>query len=860
MINRVSLRQTGRLLVTIAALTGMLACQPKATPTPAISAQQTLDTAAEQIGVRLTVLSNLDVEDCPAASAQCYLAQLDLTLPAAMPADWRIYFSHISPIGWHDSELFELQHINGDLHKITVKTGQQVNAGQYRILFKGPNWLVSESGLFPNFILEAPGLSPQVISATREVKRDGDPLARAAHVAAFETPQQRKRNPDDNMPLVDATWRFQQQAALQTLPLSASPRVLPSVQKSDWQSERRTLTNGISLPADSRNQATLSHFLTWFGLPLQNNGEAVLFTLDSTLGDEAYALTIQHDSIEIRAATEQGRFYALMTLAQLYRSSDTSLPIGSISDAPRYSLRGLHLDVARNFRSVAFVQRLLDVMAAVKLNTLHLHLADDEGWRLQIQDLPELTEVGGKRCLDLTEEHCLLPQLGAGVDPTSQVNGYYSREDYIGLLRYAAQRHIEVIPALDMPGHSRAAIVAMQARYRKLMQAEQSDAANQYYLSEPQDQSHYSSIQHYHDNTLNPCIDSTYAFVNKVLDEVQILHKEAGVPLTRYHIGADETAGAWQDSPACQALIARQPELTEAKQLSAYFVEKVANMVSQRGMIPGAWSDGLSHANPRALPRPIQSNVWDTLFWGGSARTHDMANQGMQVVLSFPDMLYLDFPYESDPKEPGYYWGSRATDSEQIFQFMPANLPAHAEIWPDRMGNPYADKDPTPLKKPENIIGLQAQLWSETVRSDERAEYMLYPRLFSVAERAWHMAPWEQAYQAGRAYSAQTRHMDDTRIALRNADWWQFSAQLSNRWLPMLSEHQIAYRTPLPGAQVNDGRLYMTLPFAGLVAEYQLGDSGWQTYLAPLDVGNRAVRVRARVPGTDHTSRVQQVQ
>lgn len=169
----------------------------------------------------------------------------------------------------------------------------------------------------------------------------------------------------------------------------------------------------------------------------------------------------------------------------------------------------------------------------------------------EIDGLPELTDIGSKRCHDLEENTCLLPQLGSGPFADVPVNGFYSKQDYIDIVKYADARQIQVIPSMDMPGHSRAAIKSMEARYRKLVAEGKAEEAKTYLLSDAADTTVYSSVQYYNDNTLNVCMESTYQFVDKVIDEIVKLHQAAGQPLTRYHIGADETAGAWKQSPAC---------------------------------------------------------------------------------------------------------------------------------------------------------------------------------------------------------------------------------------------------------------------------------------------------------------------
>ena len=185
------------------------------------------------------------------------------------------------------------------------------------------------------------------------------------------------------------------------------------------------------------------------------------------------------------------------------------------------------------FHSKEAVLRLLDQMAAVKLNKFHFHLSDDEGWRIEIPGLPELTDIGARRCHDLTEQRCLLPQLGSGPFADAQGNGYLTRDDYIAILRYAKARGIEVIPEIDMPAHARAAVISMEARYNRLMKEGKTKEANEYRLVDPTDTSNTTSVQFY-DRTsyLNPCLDSSMRFVDKVISEIQAMHQAAGAPLT----------------------------------------------------------------------------------------------------------------------------------------------------------------------------------------------------------------------------------------------------------------------------------------------------------------------------------------
>ena len=537
-------------------------------------------------------------------------------------------------------------------------------------------------------------------------------------------------------------------------------------------------------------------------------------------------------------------FYALQSIAGLVSLDNLVVPALTITDAPRYAFRGMHIDVARNFRSKQFILDTLEQMAAYKLNKLHLHLADDEGWRLAINGLPELTEIGATRCLDLTEQQCLLPQLGAGLDPQASINGFYSADDYIEILRAARAQFIEVIPSLDMPGHSRAAMIAMEARYNRLQASGHTAQANEFRLVEPSDTTEYRSIQHYNDNTLNVCIDSTYRFIDKILDEVSELHKQAGVAFNTYHIGADETAGAWVNSPSCQALKKHHPDLHS---FNGYFIEKVSAMVAKKGLKVAGWSDGMGDVNVTNMPNNVQSNAWATLSENGHTVAHQQANQGWDVVLSSPDVAYFDFPYQSHPQEPGNHWASRAIDSKKVFDFMPDNLPAHAEIWQSVKAHDYtADDRKTVKKKP--FYGIQGHLWSELMRSDSQAEYMMYPRLLALAERAWHQAPWELAYnQQGAVYNSKSGQFTPLMRAQRTADWQRFAALVGFKELAKLSHAGRIYRIPSVAARIENAQLDAFTPYPGMAIEYQDETGHWYGY-DPQKPPKSAAQVRAIAP------------
>lgn len=851
--------------------------QTDLTKVPAVTESvDAVSSAAKQIQISVGIDHNYLNEGCPQNAASCYKASMTLTLPDNMPSGWRIVFSNLSPISKSTSNEFNLVHVNGDLHEISPKTGSLKANTTHEIQFYGNTPLVSESVFFPNYLLIADNGETSVISSTTSRLTKGHQLPRPQHVKPFVSPEQLLRNADDKVAIADANERFNRFAARmveKTISvedkLNTELRIIPKMHTADWSGNTIELTSGLKLPdlqdmQSSVKASVLSAITQRFNsnsLQLSTQGLPIKAELQQTAAVESYTLLIGKDGIQITYADSAGLYYAMMSIAQLYDAKNKSLPLGLAKDQPNMAFRGLHIDVSRNFRSKDFILQILEQMSYYKLNKLHLHLADDEGWRLQIESLPELTDIGAFRCFDETEQNCLQPQLagGDGKLATAQQNsGFYSTEEYIEILQYAHARQIEVLPSLDMPGHSRAAIVSMKARHKRLMLEEKPDEAKQYFLTEIEDNSEYRSIQHYNDNTLNPCIPATYTFIEEVLGQLIDMHTKAGVPLKHYHIGADETAGAWADSPACAALIAKSDDMSEVKQLGPYFIEKVAKMVSELGIVPAAWSDGLSHANPDNLPAKVQANAWETLNSGGHNKAHQMLNNGWDVVLSTPDVLYFDFPYEADPIEPGYYWGSRYTDSYQVFQFMPNNLPVHAEIWLDNFGKNYAATANVDIQDQHQIAGIQAQLWSETVRSNAHANYMLFPRLLVVAERAWQQPEWAEEYKIGTSYSASTNHFDSSQIVAMQTDWQSFSQVLSHKALPQLVAEGIHPRVPLPGAILKEGILTMHSGLSGLQLEYQGEGQNWEVYRSPVMFKEKSsIRVRARIPNTQVVSRVQ---
>lgn len=821
--------------------------------TPLFANQAAIDDLAANLQVKYTLIDAMPVS-CPEKLKKCYLSELVLTVPSdAKYNDFSIFFSQLMPIYSVESEHFSISHINGDLHKITPKaefTGfNKAKAESIRFYTKDSQ--ITRSEFMPNYILTnkdaSTGIRARVIKSTQTTLDEDTGLEQQPYLAPFKSFNQLRVSKHDKTPWMGTQYLYQTQVkpTLTKPPVSLIPK--PTHLEIHTPSKNVDLAKGLAIAPELANNHALSAAfaqLSALGIKANDTGIKTTLIIDTSLANEAYSLDITPQSIIITASSNTGSFYGLMSIAGLVSLDNLVVPSLKINDAPHFEFRGLHLDVARNFRSKAFILNTLSQMAVYKLNKLHLHLADDEGWRLAIDDLPELTQVGGHRCFDLTETECLLPQLGAGVDKTSSINGFYSKKDYQEILKFAALNHIEVIPSLDMPGHSRAAVKAMDARYQKYITLGNKAKAEEYWLSEPNDDTVYSSIQHYNDNTLNVCLPSTYRFIEKVIDELIAMHQEVGVELTTYHIGADETAGAWLQSPACNALKSQQPSLTS---FNGYFIEKVAKVIESKGVKVAAWNDGLGDTKATNMPTAVQSNGWSMITEGGHQEIHKQANLGWDMVLSIPEVSYFDFPYQSHPEERGNHWAARAIDGYKVFSFMPENLPAHAEIWRTKENTNFnADDTQHRLASNVKFKGIQAHLWSEMIRSDKQAEYMLYPRLLALAERAWHRADWQLPYaEKGRVYNQSSETFTEQAQQERTQDWQRFAALVGFKEIPKLASAGVFYRIPTVAAQIKNGKLDAFTPYPGFAIEAMTNEGKW----LPIDQiqhGNEIQSVRAK--------------
>lgn len=827
--------------------------------------QRVVNSLAENLDVQYQVLTNhganegLACQDLGAEWASCN--QVNMTLvnqgEAIDSKEWAIYFHSIRLILDVDNEQFKITRVTGDLHKLEpTDKFDGFSAGETIVLpLIGEYWQLFETDFMPGAFVAAPNAEPKMIASlnTEDV---------ASFVTGLEG-NNLKRTPDDNNVFANAVSRFEKNQDLSVQDVSTT--LLPTPMHVEAGEGLVSIEGGIALPTgafEPAQFAAIQERAELLGVDVGGALPVSVALVPADFSNEmaksgAYEMVISGKGIAIKAFDQAGAFYAVQSIFGLIDSQNPDhLPQLSIKDAPRFDYRGVMVDVARNFHSKEAILATLDQMAAYKMNKLHLHLTDDEGWRIEIPGLPELTEIGANRCFDEQEKSCLLPQLGSGATTDNFGSGYFSKADYVEILKYAQARNIEVIPEIDMPAHARAAVVSMEARYDRLMAEGNEALANEYRLMDPQDTSNVTTVQFYNKQSfINPCMESSTRFVDKVISEVAAMHAEAGAPLTTWHFGGDEAkniklGAGFQDvnaqdkvswkgsidlsqqdkpfarSPQCQTLI-EDGTVSDYGHLPSYFAEQVSKIVAEKG-IPSfqAWQDGLKYSEGAEAfaTQNKRVNFWDVLYWGGTSSVYEWSKKGYDVIVSNPDYVYMDMPYEVDPKERGYYWATRATDTRKMFGFAPENMPQNAETSLDRDGNGFTGKGEVEAKP---FYGLSAQLWSETVRNDEQYEYMVFPRVLAAAERAWHRADWENDYKVGVEYSQNTNLVDKAAL---NQDYNRFANVLGQRELAKLEKSGIDYRLPVPGAKLENGQLTMNVQFPGVELQYSIDGETWMTY------------------------------
>lgn len=667
---------------------------------------------------------------------------------------------------------------------------------------------------------------------------DGDKKAQAVNieVGEFYKEEHTKRFFGDNLPVETPNIRFKENSNnLYSGNINLDEVIIP--RPNEFAELHGTINvakiEQVSIPNDL--EYLLDIGIVKLEKAIKNNSDSnfIRVVIDNKLKDNCYTIEAKSDnnSLELIGGSDKALFYGLITVSQVFEYTDTNIECFKITDMPLFEYRGVMLDIARHFQTKETLLKVLDLMAYFKLNKLHLHFCDDEGWRIENKNLPELTTYGAFRGFDPQEEKMLNIVFGSGSGPDSDSDnisgkekipntfcnfmglgsGYYSEEDFLEILKYANERFIEIIPEIDVPGHFRAAIKAMEHRYKKT-------GDTKFRLVEPEDESQYMSVQLYTDNVLNPCLDSTYDFLTEVVSGVNDLYKRAGLELKMLHLGGDEVPhGVWEKSPVCQKYI-KENNLENSRELISIFFKKLIGIVHSIGdAVVTGWED-IAIKNGKVdedlkvtgfVPMPW-SNVYG---WGGETNAYKFANKGFNVILASATNLYMDLAYSKDPEEIGYYW-AHFVDTKKAFYYRPYDF--YKSMLDDRMGNVIdqnAFKDMEHLNESgkSNILGLQGLLFGENSKSSRIIEYQMFPKLIGVAERAWNY------------------NMPD--LDSMEDEWSLFCRVVGQYTMPLLDDLDVHYRIPEPGAIIKNGKLLMNSRYPGLTLEYSIdGGSSWINY------------------------------
>ena len=549
---------------------------------------------------------------------------------------------------------------------------------------------------------------------------------------------------------------------------------------------------------------------------------------EANLKSEAYTLEIKPEGIHISASDLKGVFYASQSLRQLFATAlleGKGWPVLRIEDEPRFGYRGFLLDISRNFYNKEEVLKVIDLMGLYKLNTLDFRLTDDEGWRIEIPDLPELTTVGAKRSYSAIENKSLLPMYGSGATGSPTSNGYLSREDFVEILEYAKKKQIDIMPQISFPSHARAAIIAMEARYEKYMALNQPEKALEYRLRDGNDQSKYVSAQRYSDNVICICNESAYTFFEKVYTELQKMYEDAESSLVRFSIGADELPyGVWTASDDCSAFLDNNnSNVSNLEELYVYNLKRLKQLFDKDQVELAGWEDILlDHSEKSQGETAIRKEtfnyelipyVWNNT-WGEGREDmiYKFANMGFKTVMSNSSAFYFDMSDDRDMDNHGlnwsgfvnYFdtWGTNPTDV-----FGNSFLNQKHQISAEYKNNTVAlEKD-----KASNLTGIQSQLWTETARSQEILEELLMPNLAVFAQRAW--TPEEQWMRENDTQEQQSQMF---------TAWNHFVNTIGQRSLPILPilDIDVVYHLPKPGALITNDSLTVKGLFPGMQVKY----------------------------------------
>ena len=407
------------------------------------------------------------------------------------------------------------------------------------------------------------------------------------------------------------------------------------------------------------------------------------------LKPEEYKITIDKNLLTIHYSDYGGKFYSIISLIQLLNYYKSNLPLGTIQDRPTLNWRGMHLDCARQFYTIDEIKRLLDYMSFFKLNRFHWHLTDNEAWRVELECYPNLTKVGAFRGYN----EAIPPFYGAGYDKNG---GYYSRADVKELIEYAKLRNIEIMPEIDLPAHSWTLLQIMP---------ELRDSSTNMIAED---------VGNYPNNTINPALEETHIFLKKILEELSDIFS-----FNIIHVGVDERPKeSWEGSPKVIEYM-KNNNIASFDELQDDYMNNIITILKKSNKLTAAWNEAAltphndigSSGSAGKIDKSCIIFAWEHPDVGLMS-----ARKGFKTVLCPGQTTYFDMAYNNSTYERGICWAA-TIEVKEVFDWKPVDG--------------YSSNDL------ENILGIQAQLWSETITNKSYFDEMINPRLATLAEIAW---------------------------------------------------------------------------------------------------------------------------
>ena len=540
-------------------------------------------------------------------------------------------------------------------------------------------------------------------------------------------------------------------------PASRAPAIVPQPARMVVGTGTWRLTAGTVITADTNDRATADAAEFAAGLLGRLTGRAIPVAAsavgpqairleredDATLGREGYRLAVASDGVVVRGSPA-GIFYGIQSLAQMVAQeldgTEATLPTVDITDAPRFPYRGMHLDVGRHLFPAAFIKRYIDLLAAFKMNTFHWHLTEDQGWRIEITRYPRLTQVGAWRDETILEKN-FDPYVGDG----ERYGGFYTQDEIREIVAYAADRHVTIIPEIELPGHSLAALAAYP---------EYACTAGPFAVG---------TMWGVYEDIYCPT-EATFEFLQNVLLEVMDLF-----PGTYIHIGGDEAPKArWETSAAAQDVIRREG-LTDEHELQSYFIRRIERFLNDHGRRLIGWDEILEGGlAPEAT----------VMSWRGMAGGIAAAQEGHDVIMTPTSHVYFDY-YQGDPEhEPLAIGGFTPLETVYAFEPIPDELTA---------------------EQAHHVIGAQGNVWTEYMQTADHVEYMVFPRLLALAEVVW--SPRERRSWSGftNRLGSALRYLDRFGVNYRLPD----VTGLERDGLTLDATVSVELGTPIAGAMIH---------------------------------------------------------